>query len=333
MNRSTNRSTNAALVLLALLHLGFAGCQRGAGAESSTDHPGAAAVRVRAIEERVFDETVAAPGQWRSVGEVVVNAPVSGILDSLAVRPGDRVTKGQYLGRLTTRESLASMRGAVLLSREAGSETARSEAERAIALARRELVQVPMIAARAGVVVRVTATAGSDLAEGGEIAAIVPDDGIVFEARVDPAGATRIHIGQATVITDGSRTPRTGVVRRVLPFAGEADQRTLYWITPDRGSDAPQIGRFGNAQIATGAPRHAMALPDSSIVEDDLTGTSAVAVVQADGTTAVWTKVILGIGTSAGWRELRSPPFARGTLVVTEGQRGLPDSTRVRWGS
>lgn len=290
-------------------------------------------MRVRATEERVFNETVAAPGQWRSVGEVVVNAPGSGILDSLTVRPGDRVTTGQYLGRLTTRESLASMRGASLLEREAGSPSARAEAARALAIARRELVHVPLTAARAGVVVRVTATAGSDLAEGGEIAAIVPDDGIVFEARVDPAGAARIHIGQKALIMDGAAEPRSAMVSRVLPFAGEADQRTLFWLTPDAGRVAPQIGRFGNAQIGTSAPHHAMAIPDSAIVEDDLTGTSAVAVVQADGTTAVWTKVILGAGTSAGWRELQSPTLAPGTLLVTDGQRGLPDSTRVRWGS
>jgi dienelactone hydrolase len=67
---------NTALILLALFHLGIAGCQRGAGAESGTDHPGAAAVRVRAIEERwsYVDASRIAIWGWSGGGSMSLNA-------------------------------------------------------------------------------------------------------------------------------------------------------------------------------------------------------------------------------------------------------------------
>ena len=40
----------------------------------------------------------------------------------------------------------------------------------------------------------------------------------------------------------------------------------------------------------------------------------------------------LTLGAAAGgWHEVKDPPLAAGARVVIEGQRGLPDSTRVKW--
>jgi multidrug efflux pump subunit AcrA (membrane-fusion protein) len=322
----------ASVALLILFTIAAAGCTRGAGSDEASDPPGAAAVRVRAADRRLFDDVVMAPGQWRSVGELTVNAPSSGILDSLGVQLGDAVADGQLLGHLTTRESQASLRGASLLAREARSDAARTDARRALDLARRELVRVPVIAPRAGIVVRVACAAGGEVAEGNEILAILPSDGIVFEARIDPAIAPRVRVGQPATIEDGRAGPREVAVSRVLPFAGEGDQRTLFWLSAKPGGAAPQIGRFGEARIRVGAPYPACAVPDSAIVQDDLTGISSVAVVRADHTT-LWTPVVLGPGAMDGWRELKNPALAPGTLIVTQGQRGLPDSTRVQWSS
>jgi len=68
-------------------------------------------------------------------------------------------------------------------------------------------------------------------------------------------------------------------------------------------------------------------VPDSALVEDDLTGEVRVARVDTSGI-AIWTPVRLGRAVD-GCHELLSPALPLGTPVVITGQRGLPDSVKV----
>jgi len=100
------------------------------------------------------------------------------------------------------------------------------------------------------------------------------------------------------------------------------------WQAPRAASPAPGLGRFGSASIVVGAAHRALGVPDSALVEDDLTGEHRVAVVNRAGRVA-WTPVTLGAAAD-GWHELPRTGLAPGTRVVIEGQHGLPDSTRVK---
>jgi hypothetical protein len=137
-----------------------------------------------------------------------------------------------------------------------------------------------------------------------------------------------VRAGQAAMVTAPGTPARPARVQRLLPAASAADQAVLAWLAPLEPAGAPGLGRFGEAGIVVGAPRTAMAVPDSAVVEDDLTGERRVAVVGADGR-ARWTAVTLGTA-AAGWHELLRPALPAGTRVIVEGQHGLPDSTRVR---
>jgi hypothetical protein len=154
----------------------------------------------------------------------------------------------------------------------------------------------------------------------------------VFEARVGSTDASIIRVGQTATIADGDSAPRRAVVTRRLPFAGDGDQSFLFWLAPTGSGTAPQVDRFGEARIVVGTARRAPAVPDSAVVQDDLTGGSSVSVVGPDGR-AIWTQVVLGPADADGYRELKRPSLLPGTLVVTEGQRGLPDGTQVQWKS
>jgi hypothetical protein len=339
------KTTHLALLILAL---GLAGCQgrtgaaekSAAGAQSEAGSPaatgaeadaGGALVRVRAVELRRFEDAVVAPGQWRSAVEAVLSAPAAGTLDSIGVRPGDRVRAGQVLGWLITRESQASLRGARLLQEHAVDAVSRAEAARALELVRRELVRVPLTAPRSGWVTRNPAAAGGELAADAEILAVTPQDGIVFEARITPSDAAHIRVGQQAVVSAKDEAARKALVSRLLPYAGEGDQSFLFWLSSD-DVEPSLIGRYGEARIAWGPARTAPAVPDSSVVEDDLTGASSIDLVLADRR-AIHTEVGLGGRSADGWREVLRPALTPGALVLTDGQRGLPDSIRVRWGS
>jgi len=285
-------------------------------------------VRMAAVEEREFTDLLEAPGQWRSSGDVSISAPFAAVVESLDPRPGDRVAAGDTLGMLVTRQSRAALRGAELLVREAHDPAARAEAERAAALAQRDLVRVPLLAPRAGVVSRRGAEAGAELSEGAEVLAITPPEGIVFEARL-PAAATRaVRVGEAAVVRTIGEPDRPAHVARVLPAASASDQATLVWLSAGGAGGTPLIDRFGTVMLKSERTRRSPAVPSAAVVENDLDGSARVAVVTGDSV-ATWTPVSLG-ATADGWRELVGGSLARGAFVVVEGQRGLPDGAHVK---
>jgi len=314
------------MVLLAALAL-VPGCTR--RTEGSDDEAVGAVVPVRtaAVEERTFTDAVEAPGQWRSSGDVSLPAPFPAVIESLEPKLGDRVAAGDTVGMLVTRESRAALRGAELLLREAHDPAARVEAERALALARRDLVRVPIVAPRAGVVTKRDAEPGGEVGDGAEVLAITPVEGIVFEARL-PAGATQlVHTGQSATVRSTGEPDREARVTRVLPAASAADQATLVWLAPV-GGPTPMLDRFGAASMTTSGTRRSPAVPEAAVVENDLDGSARVVVVAADST-ATWTPVKLG-ARAEGWRELVGGTLVPGALVVVDGQRGLPDRAHVK---
>jgi multidrug efflux pump subunit AcrA (membrane-fusion protein) len=283
-------------------------------------------VRVAALASRNLHDEIIATGQWRTTHELVVAAPFGAYVESLSVEAGDPVERGRVLGMLVTHESRAAVLGAEQLVASADDRAGKAEAGRALAQARRDLVRVPLVASAGGTVIRRTAARGAEVAEGAELFALAPRQSLVFEAHVPAADAARVRPGQAARVLMEDGTSVVARVTRRLPQAGAADQSALVWLESP-APPASAIDRYATSRIVTGGERHAIAVPDSALVEDDLTGEVRIAVVSA-ANVATWTTVKLGPADGA-WRELLFPTLPAGTRVVTSGQRGLPDSTRV----
>jgi hypothetical protein len=285
-------------------------------------------VRVERLEMRSVVPRVTTQGQWRVSDSLTVAAPFRAYVESIRPRAGDRVTKGDHIGTLVTYESRAALRGAEILVRQAKSSAEREEASRALRLARGDLIRVPLVAQGTGIVLRRAAEPGSEVAESGELLTVAPDGSIVFEAHVPRAGAPSVSLGaRATIVMEGGGQVLAKVQRR-LPQTSEADQTALFWLAPEVRAPFGVLGRFGTAAIEAGAEHRAVLVPDSALVEDDLTGEVRVARV-VPGNIAVWTPVRLGPAEEGG-HELLAPSLPPGTIVLVRGQRGLPDSTRVR---
>ena len=178
-------------------------------------------------------------------------------------------------------------------------EAARNEAARSLALAQRELVRLPIVAPRAGVVVRRTVEPGAQAAEAAELLAIAPLNSIVFEAHV-----TAQRRGMRT----RARRHRSRV--RARPRARPRCSACCRWRTARirrrsvaraRAVPRPGARRFGTA-VHRGRRASALGVPDSAVVEDDLTGQHRIVVVGTDGRVA-WVTVTQG-AIADGWREL-----------------------------
>ncbi len=316
-----------ALAPLALALLAAVSCARSPAGDRDEDAAPVVPVRAVPLAVRPFRESAAAPGQWRATAEVVVAAPFAAYVESLRVEVGDLVPRGAVLGLLTTRESRAAVLGAEQLLASASDPLAREQAQRALAQARRDVVRVPLVATAGGTVVRRTATAGAEVAEGAELLALVSAQSLRFEAHVPERDAPRLAPGQPAEVAMEDAPQVAASVARVLPQTSAADQAALAWLVPARAVPAAWLNRFGTATIVTGATRRALAVPDSALVSDDLTGALRVATVGAGGV-ARWVTVRVGLA-SEGAHELLSPALPAGTRVIVSGQRGLPDSTRV----
>jgi multidrug efflux pump subunit AcrA (membrane-fusion protein) len=150
----------------------------------------------------------------------------------------------------------------------------------------------------------------------------------VFEARVPPRQAPRLKRGQRALVIEEGQGARVARVDRILPMADSSDQSTLCWLVREGSGPPPKVDRYATARITLGAAHPATAVPDTGVVEDDLTGSSRIAVLGADSH-ITWTVVTLG-PRMQGFRELLQPALPVGTRIVIEGQRGLPDHSRVR---
>jgi biotin carboxyl carrier protein len=307
------------------LALIVSGCGKGDPAASGTGTE--VEVRTAPVEMLEFRDEVVAQGEWRSSGEVDVISPGAAVVQSVAARVGDLVRAGQTVAWLETRESVAALQGAQLMLQQARDSSSRAEARRALALARRDVVRIPVTAPRGGVVVRRSVEPGSQIGDAGEILAIVPPELIVFEARAPATERGKLRGSQSAIVNAAGFPPIPATVQRILPVADSISQTAIVWIVANR---VPLNGLHGSgtATITVGGARHNPAVPDSAVVEDDLTGETRVAIVDAERR-AVWTPVLLG-ARAGTWREVRSPLLQIGSRVITEGQRGLPDSTRVK---
>jgi hypothetical protein len=280
------------------------------------------------VEERSVHAVVTTQGQWRISDSLTVSAPFRAYVEAIRPRVGDHVSRAELIGTLVTYESRAALSGAEILVRQAATPAEREEAERALRLAQRDLVRVPLVAASTGTVLRRSVEPGSEVAESGELLTLVPEGSVVFEAHVPRAEADQVPLGaRAQVAMEGGGVVETRVQRR-LPQSSEGDQSALFWLAPAIKEPFGVLGRFGTATIETGAEHRAVLVPDSALVEDDLTGVVRLARV-VPGDIAVWTAVRLGPA-QEGRHELLAPALPPGTPVIVRGQRGLPDSTRVR---
>jgi multidrug efflux pump subunit AcrA (membrane-fusion protein) len=315
--------TRLVLAAWAAMLPAVAGCSRSHDPGESA--PAKPEVHVAPVVSRVFTGGLQASGEWKAASESVILAPFDAVVETVSARPGERVERGHRLGWWRTYESDAAVRGAEILLQQARDPAAERDAHRAIAEARASIVRVPILAPATGTVIRRSAGEGVRLAAGAELLALVADQDVVFEARIPPDHLREVRIGAAATIFDDEGPPRAARVWTILPASG-GDQTALVWLREEKSTKRADIGRFGTAIFALERAVTALAVPDSAVVEDDLTGEHRVATV--DSSRVKWVAVTLGPREGHA-QAILGPGIAAGTPVVVEGQRALEDGIQV----
>ncbi len=329
MGNTVRRLAVFALVAVAA---GMVGCHRSAEPADEAKGGGVAAggvpVRVAAVTRADLAQYVSGPGRVVALAQQKVRAPFTGTLTELSVADGDTVRKGQVVGAIVSRDSEAALSGAREMVRQARTPTERADAERALALAEKNLVRSALKSPVDGAVLSHSANAGDRVTEDQEILAISAADSLVFQADIAQSELPQVHPGQKVRVALAGRAGSIGgTVHDVLPSANTADFTAPVRIDLARISPRLPVGLFGTSQIVVGERRNAAVVPPQAVLRDDVSGVSRVATVAADGK-AHWIDVQTGL-TDPAHVEIVSPPLAEGTRVVVSGQVGLPEDALV----
>ena len=333
------RAVHAAVAIIAVATV--SACSRGAGAaaDSTTSSPsqadgGVAATPVHMASVSIgnIDITVSGPGQTNALDLQKIRAPFTGTLTSLRAVVGERVGAGQIIGSIVSQPSQAAVTGAQAMLSAASTPTERSDAARAVTLARQNLVATPLRVPRSGIIVSRGASQGDLMTQGDSIVSIAAAGSIAFIARIAQNDLAHVRPGQhATIVLPGGASPADGIVRGLLPADSSGGMTVPVRIdlqgSPLAAGAPVQPGLFGTARIIVGAHAQVATVPAAAVLRDDISGVSSIALVSADGK-AHW--VTVTTGASEGDRvEITAPQLARGQRVIVSGQVGLPEGSRV----
>jgi len=318
----------SAAIFLSLLVLPACAREReDKAAATDSSVPAAIPVRVAAVVRATLAQVVSGPGRTTAFSQLKVRAPFPGTLTELRVIDGDAVRRGQVLGSIVSRDSEAALAGAREMRRQASSPAEQSDADRAVALAEKNLVRAPLLASADGRVLSHAASRGDRVSEDQEILVIEDAASVAFVADFPQADLGRIRPGEKASVEIGGRArPISGVVRTLLPSANPADYTAPVRIDFQGAESQLPLGVFGTARITVGRRENVLVVPEAAVLRDDVTGVSRLAVVQEGR--AHWLVVTTG-AREAGRTEILSGQLAEGDRIVVSGQVGLPDGSPV----
>ncbi len=329
-------------LMLPLILVLLAGCKADGDAPSPAppSAPAGTPVEVARVERATMQEVVSAPGRTDALIAQKVRAPFAGTLTALDVVEGAQVRRGQQLGEVMARDSEAALAGAEAMVRQAGSEVARRDAERALELARHNLVASPLVATVSGMVTARSVAAGDKVGENEDLLTIVAAGSLVFRASLPQSELLRVRPGQPVSIElAGSASPLPGRTAGLMPAsnlggggvgAGDGGSGPGDLTVPLRIDFVGPVARlttglFGTAHVTVAEHRDARVVPPASLLRDDVAGTMRIGIV-GNGNSLHWVEVRIGLQDAARV-EIVSPPLADGTRVVLSGQVGLPEGS------
>jgi len=303
----------------------LAGCAR--DDQSTVEHKSQAGLLVSAapVVRRTIDSTLTIPGTVVAANQVTVRAPSSGLLSNLTLLPGDKVSRGQMVATVTTREEVAARTGAQLARRLDPADSA------AMAQAVSRYATSPGIAVTVGengTVAKRDASNGQFVNEFDPIVELIGSSSIYIEAQLPVRFLTRIHPGEpATINSQALASPIGGHIAAILPNASPASQTLPIRIALDQANAFLQAGIAVDVSLTTASQSEVLVIPASAVFINPETQKHYVFTIGPDSKSHRQI-VEVGIRDASGVEVLAD--LAEGTMVITSGGYALSDGLPVR---
>ena len=318
---------------LAFLLLVLSACAGKKSEEEASVQKAIVPVKVSTIKFGDMEEFVQANGQTEALRKENLVAPAAGRITRLMVQEGSTVASGETLAVILTKESLSALDGAQSLLTRAITSEQKSEAERALELARSNQNLMIVKSQIPGVVAVRSVIEGAMVDEGSDLLVIMDPRSINFAAQVPLKELGHVSIGQEARVNlaglaDGDIRAHVSAINPQSDTASQA-ARVLLQL-----SDSKDAGKFrlldrmaGTAKIIIGIHNNIMIVPLAAVLRNDETNAYAVVTITADSLSKT-VSINPGI-TQDSTMEISSPNLQPGMPVIIEGNYALPDSTRV----
>jgi RND family efflux transporter MFP subunit len=324
---------SALIAAIPVLIVLLSGCGNSSGEKDAAQPAQVVTVRVAPVTRGDLDVALQAYGQTDVLNRVNFVSPIDGTVTSLNVEVGSSVKSGDTLAIIRTRDSEASIAGAQRMIDEAASDQQRSEAQKAMRIARESQQLVPIIAHGYGEVVQKDVSVGQTVTANTELLQMVDLSTLDFIANVPLQDIPQVKVGQRCKIRFPVLPNREfeGSVAAVSAQSEAGTQASLVRIAlhiPTREIEsALRIGMMGTAEIITGELKDVLVVPRAALLRDDITDTYTLYTVNRDSL-AIAVPVQVGfIGDSLA--QISTPLLDTGQTVIVEGNYEVSDSTRV----
>lgn len=235
-------------------------------------------VPVNAIEARIgrFQDTINAVGTLKGEAEVELRFQVEGRVDDLPIQEGQKVRKGQLLGRLSDRDAnLKVQRAKIELEQteklfEIGgvSRTKLDEARLNMEVAETELDKTKLIASRDGIIGEKEVETGEFVNPQRKVAKLVSIKNVVVEVGIIEKQVDKVYPGQKILITVDAYPGNVfeGTIETISPIIGQDGSKTFSVRSKIPNPDSLLLpGMFARAKIITYEADDAISVPNDAL--------------------------------------------------------------------
>jgi RND family efflux transporter MFP subunit len=319
------------------------GCRPKTTSPSATDLP-AAPVRVQIVERKARAATEEVVGTVRARLRAVIEAKISGRLETMLAVPGQEVKAGELLAELDAREVRARLDQALAVRQQAEADLARANSlltQKILSAAEYDVAQsrfrVADAAAReaetmlgyakvnapfAGIITRKHADVGDLAAPGKPLLAMEDARDLRLEADVPEAVVGHLQLGdRLSVRVSSVSNELTGVVSEISP-AADPNSRTFLVKLDLPPAPGLRAGQFGRAAMPVGETS-ALRVPAAAVIQR---GQMELVFVVADARAQMR---IVKTGRRLGNEIELVSGVNTGEQVVREGAADLVDGQRV----
>ncbi|MCH7573749.1 MAG: efflux RND transporter periplasmic adaptor subunit [Candidatus Marinimicrobia bacterium] len=336
-------------LIISMAGLMAAGC--GSKAEANSDEAEkvepAIPVEAHAIVRGDIANYFAGPMTLETETDAMVVAKASGIVEKIYVEEGQRVKAGQKLAQLEDAQETHQLAQAKALLRQYESDFKRNKElfgknlisaeiyERsqyayegqnaAWKLARMKKGYTTLRAPFAGVVAERSIKVGNMVALNDPTFRIIDYAALKATLYVPEIELDKLQVGQPATVKLDALPGRDfkGEVRLIAPVVDPASGTVKVTVAIDNSAGALKPGMFGRIEIMHEIHRNVLLLPKEAVLaEDKETNVFVVA-----DTLALRRKVTLGLINSVSYEIIDG--LQQGEQVITTGQSGLRDSTRI----
>jgi RND family efflux transporter MFP subunit len=334
--RSLRLSIFLSLMLAVSMAMTFERCSKKHADEDEQSQPSTppvVAVKTTDIAEGTIDRTISATGKTDALRKERILSPIAGKILTFSVLEGTPVKTGDVIAVIQTKETLAAISGSEAILRSARTEQEKTDAQRALDLARSTESSVTVRAKFNGIVSTRAASEGELVAENAELCTMLDLSSIVFTADVALSDIPSIHLGQPSVVEFQS-LPESRFTASVAAINPQTDVQSQTIAVRLRFAAASAMEKqplktdmAGTAHIIVGRQAKALLVPKTALLRNDEANTYSVVTVTPD---SLAKSVMVSIGSATDSTiEIMSAELHKGMPIVTEGNYSLADSTKV----